>query len=420
MSAKRKDSKGRILRNGEVQRSDGKYMFRYVDSLGRRQTIYSWRLVSTDKTPGGKRSERPLRDLEKEILRDIEDGIQTEDAESVTVNKLFEEFMDLRKDLRETTRCNYLVLYNKHVRAQLGDRVVGKVKYSDIQKLYMSMVKEKGLKSSTVQSVHALLYQMFETAVMDQIIRINPTANVLKSIRKIFSGDQKERHALTEEQQCALINFVYESKVYRRYGPLITVLLGTGMRIGEALGLQWDNCDFKNGVITVDHALLYKMGETRGYHYRISKPKTSAGTRIIPMFEDVKTALMQEKSKPRHGAEFVVDGQTGFVFLNKNGRVYTPGAVFTMLQNVTGAYNKKETEAAEREGRAPCLLPKFSPHILRHTFCTRLCENEPNIKIVQDVMGHKNVRTTMDVYNEAMYTKKVASFAELEGKIKLA
>lgn len=72
---------------------------------------------------------------------------------------------------------------------------------------------------------------------------------------------------------------------------LFTVLLGTGMRIGEALGLRWCDCDFEEGIIHVTHALLYKRGEDGNYRYRISVPKTEAGFREIPMFDDVKAAL---------------------------------------------------------------------------------------------------------------------------------
>ena len=97
----------------------------------------------------------------------------------------------------------------------------------------------------------------------------------------------------------------------------------------------------------------------------------------------------------------------------------TPGTVFTAIQNITTTYNREEYFLAEREGREPCYLPKFSAHNLRHTFCTRLCENESNLKIIQDVMGHRNIKTTMDIYNEATESRKQLSFQGLDGKIRL-
>lgn len=263
---------------------------------------------------------------------------------------------------------------------------------------------------------------MFDSAVMDCMLRTNPSANVLKSLRKFCSTEQEKRHALTEEEQARFIEFVYSHKTYGRWGPLFTVLLGTGMRIGEALGLRWCDCDFDKNLISVDHILLYKESEENGgYEYRISEPKTTAGKRVIPMFKDVRSALLKEKKKRKHPnwKPFVVDDYTDFIFLNNNGKVFTPGAVFDAIQNITTLYNREEFFLAAEEKREPCYLPKFSAHILRHTFCTRLCENEQNIKIVQDVMGHRNIRTTMDVYNEATEVRKQISFQSLEGKIKL-
>ena len=227
--------------------------------------------------------------------------------------------------------------------------------------------------------------------------------------------------ALTEEEQTRLIEFIYQSKTYCRLGPLFTVLLGTGMRIGEALGLRWCDCDFKKELISVNHTIIYRPSETSGYKYRISEPKTKAGLRVIPMLSDVKKALLSEKRKRRRpdSEPFSIGEYTGFIFLNSKGKVFTPAYVFDSIQHITSTYNREEYFKAQEENREPVYLPKFSAHILRHTFCTRLCENERNLKIIQDVMGHRNIRTTMDVYNEATESKKLESFSSLDGKIKL-
>lgn len=422
MQAKRRDNKGRVLWSGEVQRADGKYMFRYTDNEGQRHSVYSWKLVSTDKVPDGKRCGDALRDLEKQIMRDLEDHIRTAEAGKTTVDSLFSAFMDVRTDLRETTRCNYRCLYDSYVKEHFGHKPVKNIRHTDIQKLYVHMVQELSLKQSTVQSVHAILYQVFENAVMDNVIRLNPAANALKSLRKIVGHDQTKRHALTIEEQARLIDYVYHNKLYAKWGTLFTVLLGTGMRIGEALGLRWDDCDFEGDVISVNHALLYKNSECGGYRYRISEPKTKAGIRLIPMFADVKAALLRERSAKtsKTNAQFVVDGYTNFIFLNNNGKVYTQATFFDAIQSITNDYNREEFFNAEREGRDPVYLPKMSAHIFRHTFCTRLCENITDIKVVQDVMGHKNSSTTMDVYNDATAERKANSFKNIEGKIKLA
>lgn len=421
MPNKRKDSKGRILRNGEVQRQDGMYMFRYTDQDGKRKSVYSWKLVCTDKVPDGKKCATALRDIERQINRDREDGIRSGDANTTTVNSLFESFMNLRSDLKETTRCNYIGLYNKHVREGLGRQKIRNVKFTDIQRMYMHMIQDLGLKASTVQSVHSILRQIFDSAVMDNLIRVNPTTNVMKSLHKMLRVEQEKRHALTEEEQTKLIEYVYQSRIYCRLGTLFTVLLGTGMRIGEVLGLRWCDCDFRKKLISVNHTLLYKPSENGGYGYRISEPKTKAGLRVIPMLSDVKAALMSEKRKRKQANidPFFIGEYTDFIFLNSHGKVFTPSYVFDAMQNIMSTYNREEYFKAKKENRDPCYLPKFSAHILRHTFCTRYCENERNIKLIQDVMGHKNIRTTMDIYNEATETKKTESIQSLEGKIKL-
>ena len=140
------------------------------------------------------------------------------------------------------------------------------------------------------------------------------------------------------------------------------------------------------------------------------------------MFLEVYRALMEMKRvASRYDPEsFVVDGYSGFIFLNNSGKVFTPATVFDAIRRIVAEYNQEEESLAQFEHRPPCYLPNFSSHILRHTFCTRMCENEPNIKVVQDVMGHRNIRTTMDVYNEATAKKKQETFTSLEGKIKLA
>lgn len=259
MSEKRRDSKGRVLRNGESQRSDGKYMFRYTDGTGERHTVYSWKLVSTDKLKEGQRDSQALRDMEKRILKDLDDSIKTRGAEHTTVDDLFDQFMDIRKDLRESSRCCYNDIYRKHIKPVIGHRPIGRVKPTEIQKLYQIMVSESGVNPTTAQKAHSIIYQLFENAVMDNIIRVNPASNAFRNFRKTAELNPACREPLTVEQQEIFIDYIYASEKYSGMANLFTVLLGTGMRIGEALGLRWCDCDFEEGIIHVTHALLYKQ-----------------------------------------------------------------------------------------------------------------------------------------------------------------
>ena len=420
MAEKRRDSKGRLLRNGEVQRPDGKYMYRYTDVEGNRQTIYSWRLVETDKLPSGARDCAALRTMVSEIERDLRDGIKTRKAAECTLNDLFDLFMELRTDLKETTRCNYLCLYNTHVRDNIGCRNINKVKYTDIQKFYLSLSKERGLRISTLRAVNSIVWQSLQIAVHDDALRRNPADGVMNDVGKKLGEEQAHRSALTVEQQHRFIDYIKKSNRYCRYASLFTILLGTGMRIGECLGLRWSDVDFKQNAIHVSRTLIYKNTESGGYTYRIGKPKTASGYREIPMFSEVRSAFQREKRRKKPDTDlFVVDGLSGFIFLNSHGKVYTPAFIFDTIQNIVTDYNSEEAEKAWEEKREPCLIPKISAHILRHTFCTRLCELEKNAKVVQEVMGHKNIRTTMDVYNEASSDVKHKSFEAVDGAIYL-
>ena len=87
------------------------------------------------------------------------------------------------------------------------------------------------------------------------------------------------------------------------------------------------------------------------------------------------------------------------------------------IKRIVSGYNAEEEVNAKKERREPLLLPNFSAHILRHTFCTRLCENETNLKVIQSVMGHKDIQTTMDIYAEATEEKKQETFERLASKM---
>ena len=141
--------------------------------------------------------------------------------------------------------------------------------------------------------------------------------------------------------------------------------------------------------------------------------------RTIPMMDEVYEAFLQEyeMQKCMGYVSEEIDGFTNFVFLTAGGSVLSAGSVNRAIANISEAYNSMETNAARMEKRDPILLPHFSAHNLRHTFCTRFCENESNLKVIQSVMGHKDISTTMDIYAEATEEKKQEIMANLQGKI---
>ena len=415
----KRDSRGRVLGSGESQRQDGRYMYRYTDAAGNRRTIYSWRLVETDRTPAGKRNLTPLRTLEKRIARDMDDRINTEKAEKTTLDEAFEEMMNTRIGLKSSTRANYRLLYQSIISSVMGSRKLITIRNSDIKNFYITLVQEKGYSVSTALSIHNLIFQTFEQAVFDHILRYNPASKAFRAVKQVTNIEPKKRRALSEEEQKAFMRYVMETPQLWRYQNLFTVILGTGMRFGEVVGLRWCDCNFEKGTISVNHQLRYKETEEESYHYFISTPKTQAGYRVLPMFEDVRKALLNEKTRPRPAdwSKFEVDGYKDFVFMNQKGKPYTGSGLYAILERIVRNYNCRENAMAEAELREPVLLPKFGPHVLRHTFCTRLCEREDNLKLIQEIMGHSDITTTMNIYNEVTDSFRTGKFAKLDGKV---
>lgn len=422
MSEKRRDNKGRLLRNGEYQRSDGKYEYKYFDAKGERHSVYSWKLVESDPLPKGRRSGKPLRDLIAEIEQDTRDKIDGYTAKRTTLNELFDLYIATKFNLRSSTKTNYVYMYNKYVRDEIGYRALSSFKYSDIKRFYLSLIYDKHFKPNSMEIINTILHPVFGMAVLDDYIRKNPASGVMAEIKKSHAWEKKKRHALTKEQQSTFINFVSNSTTFRHFLPLFTFLLGTGCRIGECLGLQWEDCDFEKNIITVQRNLIYRQHEDGRCYFDMNLPKTSSGIRVIPMLNEVKDALLTEKKKKAVSKVAItpIDGYSNFVFTNRYGQAMSPHCVNRAIERIITAYNKAEKEAAKAENRPAVLLPHFSAHNLRHTFCTRFCENETNLKVIQEIMGHADISTTMDVYNEATAEAKAKSFANLQGKITIA
>ena len=419
---KRKDNKGRILKDGESQRKDGSYRFRYTDATGKRHDIYSNRLVPTDKTPKGCKDDLSLREKEKLINRDLDDGIKAKVENNATLNDFFDLYMSTKTNLKESVRTNYLYMYNRFVRGSLGEKRISTIKYSDIKKFYNSLIKDFGLKPNSMEIIHTLLHPTCKLAVRDNCIRVNPTSDVMSEIKKEHNWEKTKRIALTVEEQTAFINFVANSPTYKRWLPLFATFLGTGGRVGEITGLRWEDCDFEDMSISINHSLIYRqyLGEPESC-FHVTSPKTTAGTRSIPMLPDVKKALMQEYEYQKVFGfnDTIVDGYSGFIFQNRYGNVMSAHNINRAIDRILLAYNTDEKKKAVEEGREPLLIRHFSVHNLRHTFCTRLCEKEINPKVIQEIMGHASIETTLDIYAEVTEQKKREFAENLDGKIKI-
>ena len=116
-------------------------------------------------------------------------------------------------------------------------------------------------------------------------------------------------------------------------------------------------------------------------------------------------------------SEAVVDGMTGFIFTNLFGTIHNPQAVNRAIKRIDEAHNAEEIVKAKNENREPVIIPHFSCHHLRHTFCTRFRENETNVKVIQSVMGYKRIETTMDIYAEVSEAKKKEALDNLSANL---
>ena len=244
--AARKDNKGRALRKGEFQRaSDGKYVYGYVDPNGERRYIYAKDLAK-------------LREREKKLVKDQLDGLDVYVAGSADLNFVYDRYISTKSELRSTTYSNYTYMYDHFVRDGFGKKKIGDIKYSDVLQFYHDLLEKKGLQINTLDTIHTILHPTFQLAVRDGIIRVNPSDRVMAEIRKKTGNKKGIRHALTLEQQRAFMNYIAESPVFSGWLPFFTVLLGTGCRIGEVVGLRWQDVDLEARTININHAMTVK------------------------------------------------------------------------------------------------------------------------------------------------------------------
>ena len=393
-----KDTKGRNLKPRESQMADGRYRYRYVDKQGKHCVIYSWKLVPNDKIPKGKKDDISLREKVRLLERDLEENIDTTSAK-MTTNELIQIYLSTKTRLANKTKENYKHMWNKNIKDSIiGNMKICDVKKSDILKLYAYLYNEKGFAVSTLQLYQNLLYPTFQLAVDDSLIRLNPCKNCMKEYVRGSLSTTKE--ALSREEQQALIDYIKNNKAYIMHYPIILFMLGTGCRIGEALGITWRDINTKEKIVKIDHQVIYDLKDGKNRFYA-TLPKTKK-SRVIPIQDSLLKILQEHKQKTYFlsaGSGFEVDGYNHFVFVNSKGNLPTPGSIDRTLRTIRDNYNKLEMERASYDSRKALLLPNISAHILRHTYCTRMAENGIDIKVLQELMGHANIGVTMQVYN---------------------
>lgn len=399
-SGKRKDKKGRVLKDNEHQRPNGTYDYTYTNSMGQRKAIYAKTLEE-------------LREKENDLFRDLLDGIKP-DKNNITINDLYYRWKQLKKGLKANTFQNYTYMYELFVEPAFGKTHIKDLKRTDVRAFYNYLADERHVKPNTIDTIHTVLHQVLELGVEDDYLRYNPSDNALKELKRAHNKDEDKRRALTQTEQELFETFLSKPH-YERWKPIFTVMLYTGLRIGEICGLRWEDINLDDGIISVNHTLVYfDRGGSERCGYAINTPKTTAGERTIPMLPKVKAAFIAERQfQELTGLKCnsVVDGYTDFVFVNRFGNVQNQSTLNKALRRIIRDCNYEVLDSGVKN---PTLLPNFTNHSLRHTFTTRMCEAGVNVKAMQAILGHADAETTLQIYADATKELKQAELINFE------
>ncbi len=386
---KRRDKKGRVLRQNEQQRADGRYMFVYDDALGQRHYVYSWKLEPTDKAPAGKKSDKSLRELEKEIAEELHDGIAPVD---MTVYELAEKYINLRlNSVRESTKRQYRTVLNNLKKQSFSKKKINEISKYDA-KAYLVELQNAGVRYSSLHNIRGVLRPAFRMAEDNDWIRKNPFDF---EFSEVVVNDMITREALDRDTQKRFMDFVKNDNHYNRYYDCFYILIHTGLRISEWCGITIEDIDLVEGTLNVNKQLQ----RTSDMRYIIVETKTNAGIRVLPLEDGVIEAFKRILDKrPKYGKEPVVKGSDGkeykgFLYLDKNN-----------LPLVAQHWEKHMQLAVQKHNRIyKNELPSITPHILRHTFCTNCARSGMNPKTLQYLMGHSDIGVTLNTYTHLKY-----------------
>ena len=376
---RRKDSKGKVLKEGESERKDGSYQYRWTDEFGKRNTVYAGDL-------------KILREKENEINKSKVFSLKYV-AGTATVMELAIQYNNIKKNaLRRKTLYNNSLYLKWLATDEICKKQIKDVTEFDAKCWAKRLYEEQGKSYNTIGREKSFIQSAFEMAINDRRILNNPFSFKLASV---VPNNQKHRQPLTDSEYANIIKYVNNSVPYKKYIDIIIVLHETGIRVGELCGLTIPDIDFKNGCIKINKQLV---GSNANGVY-IEKPKTEAGNRIVPMTLSAQKSFRNIiESRPKLEEEPVVDGVSEFLLINKNGHPRPPWDIASIFKHIRGRYEKVVGEPA----------PLITPHVLRHTFCSNMIKRGMNVKEVQYLMGHSTCIVTLNIYTHAD-VKEIAS-----------
>lgn len=373
-----KNLQGKELGVGFSQRKDGRYECK-VTLNGKRKPFYDKNLTK-------------LRKKVNDARYESEHGICSSNYEKLKLNDWHKIWRETYKigHIKGTTLKRYDEYYNVHIKDNLGGFLLNDIKPTIIQG-FINQLDQKGLATGTIKYIRAILSNMFEFAVQDDLIIKNPCHHL-----QIPKKPQKVKQALTQEEQS---RFLQESKLHSSYYPIFFTALTTGMRVNEILALTWDDVNFKKSTISINKTLVIL-----NKRFAFQTPKTVSGKREIPLKHELKTLLVNHKinqnnlrtKHPERWKPLDLDCFDNLIFTSRYGTPINNIAPNDGIKRIIDRINN--TELLSKGKKTARLMDKFSMHTLRHTFATRCFESGIDPKIVQEILGHSNIAMTMDIY----------------------
>ncbi len=398
MSEVRRDNKNRKLLTGESQDKEGRYRYKYNDAFGNRKSVYSWRLTDSDPYPKGKRKDISLREKEKNIQNELDDDI-IPNGGNMTVLELVQKYINQKRGVKHNTQANYNFVVNVIKKETFGAKRIDEVKLSDAKE-WLIKLQDDGRGYSSIHSIRGVVRPAFQLAVDDDLIHKNPFEFQLATV--VFN-DSVTREAITRKQERDFLKFIKEDKHFCRYYDAIYILFNTGLRISEFVGLTISDIEFENHRIKVDHQLQRK----RNMEYVIETPKTEKGERYVPMKDDVAECfrrIIENRKKPK--VEPMIDGYVGFLCLDKNEMPMVALHWEKYFQHIRAKYN------SIYKVQMPCI----TPHVCRHTFCSKMAKFGMNPKTLQYIMGHSDIGVTLNTYTHLQFDDALEEMKELSLK----
>ena len=381
---RRKDNKNRVLKTGESQRRDGRYQYRFTNSLGKRECVYANTLEE-------------LRVKEAEINKSSVLGLKYGNGK-ITVLEFLKKYISLKNGVRQNTKIGYNFVRNLVAKEEFGSREIGSIKKSDAMEWFAKLASD-GRSYNTIMSVRGIIKPAFQMAVDEDVIRHNPFNFVVTDVVK---NDERKRRALTPEQAHSFMEFVKQDNYHKKHFDQYMVLLLTGMRISELCGLTIGDIDFEQKMLRINKQLL----RDEHSNLRVETTKTPNGVRFIPIDDELEVHLKKlVEKRPPLDVEPIVDGHSGFLVLDAKKQPIVAMHIEHHMQRTLAKYNEAHDEKLS-----------VTPHVLRHTFCTMLANKQLDLKSLQYLMGHSDASTTLNIYTHASYEHTKEQLAKLKSQ----